>query len=269
MERDGEPGIDGASGGKQPSSVASSRQIWSGWLWLAGTWLLALLPAFFLRFPLPPEGALVAPAWWVSLSASKYGLPVTAVLLLLLARVKRRELAGLVLPVLILIGFGAAFNEHLFKPFVGEPRPHIEWLSSPAAGPVLVQGAEAFYRLPDKAVRSERLSLRLRQSGLELPALLVGHWIEETGYSFPSGHAFASAALGGWFMLWLLRTRRHRWLLLPLGLWVVAVGYSRLLLGVHYPWDVLAGMALGLLLVPLAEWLRTALVQRFSAMATV
>ncbi len=228
---------------------------WRQWAVLSGVWLLALLPAFFFSFPLPPHASLVESAWWLSLSGSKYGLPFVGLLLLFLVARNRQELVLLVLPALLFVGLGAAFNEHLLKPWMNEPRPDIEWLSSEEAGPVLPEGAEAFYRIQGKAARSSRLESRLAQSGLVLAPRLAGHWIAETGFSFPSGHAFAAAALGGWFLFWMLCWQRRRWLSPLIVLWSVGVSWSRLMLGVHRPEDVLAGSAQGLLLAALAALL--------------
>lgn len=62
-------------------------------------------------------------------------------------------------------------------------------------------------------------------------------------YSFPSGHAMASATFIGVAVLLTWHTR-WRWPVLALGLGFVAlVGYSRVYLGVHYPSDILAGLA--------------------------
>jgi undecaprenyl-diphosphatase len=58
--------------------------------------------------------------------------------------------------------------------------------------------------------------------------------------SFPSGHAATSAA--GALILAFLLGRAGVWL----GLLAVAIGFSRVYVGVHYPLDVLAGAALGL-----------------------
>lgn len=70
------------------------------------------------------------------------------------------------------------------------------------------------------------------------------------GFSFPSGHAFGAAVIYCLFGLALLRIwneSRWRWLLTGL-IWTIIplVGLSRIMLGVHYFSDVLAGIALGL-----------------------
>ena len=236
---------------------------WRHWLLLTGLWVLALLPAFFLRLPLPPDGAWVAPALWLSFSGSKYGLPLVALSLFLVLARNRGELYLLVLPALLFLVLGAAFNEHLLKPWMNQPRPNIEWLGSRAGGPVLAEGAAAFYRIEGKAARSRHLAEQLARSDLALPRDLSRHWIDETGFSFPSGHAFASAALGGWLLFWMLCWRRRTWLVSGVVLWGVGVSWSRLVLGVHRPQDVLAGTCQGLLLALLVVlaarwWLRRA-----------
>ena len=58
-------------------------------------------------------------------------------------------------------------------------------------------------------------------------------------FSFPSGHtsaAFMVAVIIGYFMPVLL---------LPLLFWAALVGFSRVVLGVHFPTDTLVGMGLG------------------------
>jgi undecaprenyl-diphosphatase len=76
-------------------------------------------------------------------------------------------------------------------------------------------------------------------------------FIEQTGMSFPSGHAMIGGAFYG-LLMYLVWTNVHRaawrWLLvLVLGIWVLLIGYSRIYLNVHYASDVLAGWAAGFL----------------------
>jgi undecaprenyl-diphosphatase len=62
------------------------------------------------------------------------------------------------------------------------------------------------------------------------------------GWSFPSGHAAGSFAFAAF-----VAVRAPRWAA-PAFLWAVIVAWSRCVLGVHYPSDVLAGAALGTLM---------------------
>ncbi len=65
------------------------------------------------------------------------------------------------------------------------------------------------------------------------------------GWSFPSGHSmgtFVAFGMLSYLGLLLLRTLRARLALVALALgWTVAMGFSRMYLGVHYLSDVLAG----------------------------
>ena len=73
------------------------------------------------------------------------------------------------------------------------------------------------------------------------------------GSSFPSGHTLSTAAFATALSLSLARIwPRSRYAAAPLAVaWVVLVGLSRLVLGVHWPTDVLAAICLGIF-IPLA-----------------
>ena len=81
--------------------------------------------------------------------------------------------------------------------------------------------------------------------------------IAESGYSFPSGHTIAAVAFYGLLAVWLWRQQYHGWAIVA-GVWVVAIGISRVYLGAHYPSDVLASWAIGglwlLAIVALYNW---------------
>jgi undecaprenyl-diphosphatase len=64
-------------------------------------------------------------------------------------------------------------------------------------------------------------------------------------HSFPSGHAARAAMLAG--LCWALGIQPLAWILT---LWVPLVSLARVMMGVHYIVDVVAGWFLGLLLVP-------------------
>ena len=74
---------------------------------------------------------------------------------------------------------------------------------------------------------------------------VIHRLIEERGYSFPSGHSMMSVTFYGILAVLLWRHIPNRTgrnlLVLVAALLVVAVGTSRIYLGVHYPSDVLGG----------------------------
>ncbi|RKD97952.1 phosphatase PAP2 family protein [Halopiger aswanensis] len=79
--------------------------------------------------------------------------------------------------------------------------------------------------------------------------LLPGAAGEADGYGFPSGHAFAAVVVYGGLLSAFDRRRDPR-AVLAVGAVVVAVSLSRVVLGVHYLGDVIAGAAIGLAFLP-------------------
>ncbi len=78
----------------------------------------------------------------------------------------------------------------------------------------------------------------------------VAHYMTEASFSFPSAHSANAAATYLLLALLLTRLRAVRALALIL---VVCVGISRLVLGVHWPSDVIGGWAFGALAVIAAD----------------
>ena len=157
----------------------------------------------------------------------------------------------MVLIVLICAGGGALINEHVLKVQLKIPRPNIIWLAGEEGDGPLQMRPDEFYASGDKTFRSEMLTGVLKQDPppVELSSLIENHWIEETGYSFPSGHSFSAMFLATFFLLSgvTIITRKSLWIFYALLPWALAVCYSRPILRVHTPMDITIGSLLGML----------------------
>lgn len=69
--------------------------------------------------------------------------------------------------------------------------------------------------------------------------------IEETGFSFPSGHSMVNTAFYGLLIYLIIKNVQNKKLKYALSILIsiliLAIGFSRIYLGVHYTSDVLAG----------------------------
>lgn len=75
----------------------------------------------------------------------------------------------------------------------------------------------------------------------------AGTTVSAGDWSYPSGHSSGAAVLAGVLLLLLLpyAGRARGWLVGAAVAGALTVGWTRLALGVHYPSDVVAGLALG------------------------
>lgn len=144
----------------------------------------------------------------------------------------------------ILLGQGA---KSVIKEQVQAPRPYVVWLEKSRSVPV-----EQFYNLKRKA-RGELVGRQL-ETETRVPRWLRSHWQKETGFAFPSGHTMFAAS---WALLavGLLWPRRRVVTIAVLMVWACAVMSSRMLLGMHWPRDLIAATLISWLLVTLACWL--------------
>ena len=74
--------------------------------------------------------------------------------------------------------------------------------------------------------------------------------IEETGYSFPSGHSMISMAFYGYLIYLIYKYVKNKYIkwisIVVLSLLICTIGISRIYLGVHYTSDVLGGFLLSI-----------------------
>jgi len=74
--------------------------------------------------------------------------------------------------------------------------------------------------------------------------------VQETGYSFPSGHSMISIVFYGYLIYLIyhfISNKKIKWLLISLlSMLIMVIGFSRIYLGVHYFSDVIGGFTFGI-----------------------
>lgn len=245
------------------------------WLLVSLSFLIPLLdstkPPYFNLLQTIPEIA-----YWLSQSGGKFGATLIGVLMLALLVSRKgvnhnrrwKETGILFLIATIFAGGGAAFNEHIIKTKLKIPRPNIIWLAGIDGSGPLAMTAEQFYNSGNKEVRSQLLRETLRQDPTPVPlsASIEAHWIDETGYSFPSGHAYSAMFFAAFFLaiaVSYISTKRI-WLFYALLPWALAVCYSRTILRLHTPADITVGGLQGLVLGLMAWIITRTLIRKFT-----
>jgi undecaprenyl-diphosphatase len=85
-----------------------------------------------------------------------------------------------------------------------------------------------------------------------LRARPIGSIIQETGFSFPSGHAMIAMTMFGVFMYFSLRMKSQSkkiFYMIVCILAIIVVGFSRIYLNVHWFSDVIASYCFGLFIL--------------------
>lgn len=148
----------------------------------------------------------------------------------------------------ILLSTFATLNEYVIKPAMGISRPSHAYILKQANSRAPL---DSIYTL----VTAERRSFLKGIIGGDtihfktIDPRILNHWIDEAGYSFPSGHSFNAFLLGS-ILAWCIYELRGRKLgvlpLIPL-IWAALVAFSRVAIGAHTALDVTFGAGLGLI----------------------
>lgn len=148
-----------------------------------------------------------------------------------------------------IVVLNAFLNEHVTKEALQIPRPaHLKLCNycQPNLNP------EVIYQ--EKEMERKKIVLNLIEKNknqlTQIDPKVLHHWVEESGYSFPSGHSF-NAFLIAIIISYSLYHSRKRWTrtltFLPF-LWAILVGLSRIALGAHSALDVSIGALGGIIL---------------------
>lgn len=150
-------------------------------------------------------------------------------------RTEKKQLLKILLVIISVVLLQQGLKTALKSTFK-EPRPYVEWLAAQYQIPT-----SDFYELK----RSERAKLikETVKRDENIPKWQRKHWQAETGFSFPSGHMLFAA---GWalFLIALFWQQRLYALSIGLALWAEGIAFSRMLLGMHWPIDIIASIVI-------------------------
>lgn len=114
---------------------------------------------------------------------------------------------------------------------------------------ILIKNKKIAFAIPINLTLITMLNLLLKNI-VERPRPIGYRLIDETGYSFPSGHSMISAAFYGLIIYFIWKNVKNTKLkyisCILLALLILLIGISRIYLGVHYASDVLGGFIISI-----------------------
>jgi len=148
----------------------------------------------------------------------------------------------------IFFGALAFINERYTKPILKSQRPsHVYMLNQTG----LSNTIDSLYQL-DKNARKDFFQTLVNTHPLEFKQIdpeITAHWIDEAGFSFPSGHTFNAFLFSMILAYAILYNRLYpklRILFFIPFIWALLIGVSRVAIGAHSAVDVSGGAAFGI-----------------------
>ncbi len=149
----------------------------------------------------------------------------------------------------ILLAAFAFFNEHITKKVLKLPRPSYSYVVEQSGSDIKTN---SLYDLNerDRKLAFQNIIDTHTERFNKIDKKILNHWIEESGYSFPSGHSFNAFLLAFimTFSMYHSSNRMARFFYILPFVWATMVGISRVAMGAHTPLDVSFGAAMGLML---------------------
>ncbi len=144
----------------------------------------------------------------------------------------------------------AVLNERYTKHFLKLQRPSHRYMLDQTG---TINKIDSLYTLDKESRRLffENLTQQNAERFSKIDKTIVAHWVDEAGFSFPSGHTFNAFlfAMIISYAIWFTR-KRPQWrklFFLPF-VWALLVGISRVAVGAHSALDVTVGAALGIVI---------------------
>lgn len=152
--------------------------------------------------------------------------------------------------VLLALQLFATINAKFTKPMFHLYRPSFQKLTA-----LEVINIDELYAFNSHQERKEYLLKKLQQPNIQsqisnIDKHILEHWLESTGFSFPSGHsqnAFLLATFLSFALLQILKNKKWQYVAFAPMIWASLVALSRVILGVHTSLDIFVGAVSGFL----------------------
>lgn len=144
--------------------------------------------------------------------------------------------------------FITGFSQFYAKDYFHKPRPNQLYLIEKG---YMEKEGTVFFSMPSLE-RRKYLQEKIKQDDDSLNDIyppILNNWINNSGFSFPSGHSQTSFFLGTIisFVIYKMARGKSKYLYVFPLIWAISVALSRVVIGIHYPIDVTVGAMIGMI----------------------